>query len=156
MARYDERYGERYDRGDAGRRYGVEYDRSYRREGLARRGPGMMSGWYPGVFWGDPMMYGWGLGWGGMMPPYVGPGGWMPRGGTYGPFYDAPYPRQVRPKESPTYGRGGDRELQRGAERRGRRMGPEIAMEETMEWRTPWSYDRPYRKPALRGPRGEG
>lgn len=87
-------------------RYDTRYD--------ARYGPPRPpSSWYPGAFWAAPMA-GW-AGWAG-----VGGWGWPPYGpGVYGPR-PRDLPRRPRPpRESPTYGRAGDRAARRFAEGHG-------------------------------------
>lgn len=95
MGRYD-RYDHRYRPAPRGR-----YDRE-----LYRDAGGPWTAWYPGGFWAGAPMFGWGglEGWG--WPPLAPVG--------YGP----PPPRRS-PRESPAYGRGGDRALRRWAERYG-------------------------------------
>ncbi len=96
------------------------------------------SPWYPGAFWGAPMA-GW-MGW-----PGIGGGGWHP----YSSFGYEPYgrnhPRRQRPRESPTYGRGGDLAARRYARDRGYDAGYAIAPHPRHE---PWPagrYDRGFR-----------
>ena len=83
-------------------RYGYDYD---------VRQPMAPYGWYPGAFWGGAPMYGWGAwggGWG--WPPYA-PLGY----GTRAPDY----PPRRPPRDSPGWGRGGDREVRDWARRHG-------------------------------------
>lgn len=118
QGRYGGDYGPRgYDRewrghGREGRR--PPYDRGYRAydDGpFPRRGPGPDGGPYDATGWApfafspfgfDPTLgwAGWGAGTGYVPPP-------------------PPDPRRVPPRRSPAYGRGGDRELRRWAERYG-------------------------------------
>ncbi|CAN5668472.1 hypothetical protein BH23GEM6_BH23GEM6_20800 [soil metagenome] len=93
------------------------YDNSgYRRSGVRRygspdygaRGPAPFSGWYPGAYWAGVPMFGW-----------AGAGDWgwpaqVPVG--YGAY---PEPPRRSPRESGTYGRGGDEAARRWAERYG-------------------------------------
>ncbi len=100
MRSYDRSYG-----GDRGRRSAGRYDsRDFGGE------PGPFTGWYPGAYWAGAPMFGWGGmdGWG--WPPYV-------------PAGVGRYPEQLTPRRSPresgTYGRGGDEAARRWAERYG-------------------------------------
>ncbi|MEW5928345.1 MAG: hypothetical protein AB1941_12825 [Gemmatimonadota bacterium] len=121
--RYDERYdrGFRgYDRPGPGRRP-RGYAADYRRGPDRGYGPG-----YPASF-ADPsfamgpgfMPVGWG--WFGPMGMDPAPFAWGPPAG-FGP---PPRPPR-RPEDSPAYGRGGDRELQRWARERGYDVGHAI------------------------------
>lgn len=85
-----------------------DYNYEYRYErGLV---PAPWGGFYPPTYWGGGPIYG--LAGGGPAPfwPYFAEGRYA------GDYY--PAPRQS-PERSPTYGRGGDRALQRWARRRG-------------------------------------
>lgn len=69
------------------------------------RGP--YTAWYPGAYWAGAPMFGWGgFGW----PPYAPIG--------YGAFDRGRLPRRP-PRESRTYGRGGDEAARRWARERG-------------------------------------
>lgn len=120
---------ERYDRPPRGR-YGGDYDRGWRQEVAYGRAPGLAG---PGPFtpfgW-DPMMR-----WGGWNPAF----GFVPYMDTPAPWayglpgdarYDHEYFRgrtavgydrgyRVPPRESPMYGRGGDRAVREWARSRG-------------------------------------
>lgn len=95
---------------------------------------------YPGAgFAGYPAAWGWGA----LMP--MGFGGWgayAPMGGYYGPDMAYPTPRRA-PEESSTYGRGGDRALQRWARRGGYDAGYRIPprMRGRSDRRPPRGYD---------------
>ena len=114
------RYDERYDRGSRGpagpgrerrpRGYGADYRRGYDRG----YGPG-----YPASFADASFAMGPGfmpMGWG-----WYGPMGMEPVPFPFGPGggFGAPERAPRRPEDSPAYGRGGDRELQRWARERG-------------------------------------
>ena len=68
--------------------------------------------WYPGAFWAAPMA-GW-AGWGG-----AGIWGWPPYAPVGYGRYPRPYPPRRSPRESPTYGRGGDQAVRRYARSHG-------------------------------------
>lgn len=112
-----------YDRGLAGPR---RYDRGYR--GGYDRNAGLDLGRYgtpfPGAAGYPAARWGWGpIGWA-AWDPMLGIGT-EPMPGMYG--YGAPAPPlRRRPEESRSYGRGGDRELQRWARSRGYDTGYEI------------------------------
>lgn len=97
----------RYDRGDY--RRGRSGGRGYAERDLGGE-PDPFTGWYPGAYWAGAPMFGWGgmAGWG--WPPYV------PVGVGRDP---AEYTPRRDPRESATYGRGGDEAARRWAERYG-------------------------------------
>lgn len=105
----------RYGRRDYGR-----YDAAYRDGWYGGEGYGA---WYPGAFWAGGPMFGWGAPWG--WPPYAPVGVGRP-----------PVPRRS-PRESPAYGRGGDREVRRWARSHGYDAGYEIPPREEGRPRPP-------------------
>ncbi|HEX2205913.1 MAG TPA: hypothetical protein VHG91_21540 [Longimicrobium sp.] len=128
------RYGGGYDRGYAGR---VGYDRAYGGGGGYDRGYRRGGGWDAG--YGDVPNGGYGTGDGQDFPydatgwapftlsplawdPVLGWAGWGPGTGYVPMGYPGRYPRdepRVPPRQSPLYGRGGDRALERWAQRYG-------------------------------------
>lgn len=100
-----------------GRDYYGGYDRGYGNSPGIGFPRGLGFAGYPGSW-----------GWGPVMP--LGFGGWgayVPMGGYYGADVGFPRPRREPPRESPTYGRGGDRALQRWSRRHGYDAGYRIA-----------------------------
>lgn len=120
MRRYDRGY-----RGDRERPRAHSYDRHF------ARGRDPFTGWYPGAAWAGAPMFGWGGmdGWG--WPPYVPVG--------VGRYPDEITPRRD-PRESASYGRGGDEAARRWAERYG------YDIEYSIHPRDRGRYDRDWRR----------
>lgn len=97
--------------------YGGPY-RPYGHEFFRYGAPVPGEGVYPEHHFGGGMMYG------------LEGAGWAPFGMVGFPLYAYEYAEgrhpRYRPEESPTYGRGGDRELRRWARHHGYRLGPPL------------------------------